>query len=118
MADDKKYEGPIYDLMRAYSQLTYGNIVPRVVAGYAARKWIHNYVQKHSRLPHCEDRYMQTIIEHGDIEADTVKFFLEEDIKESLMNSYRDRMMDTFDSQTPPPNLDPIFVKVPIGENV
>ena len=114
----KKWEGPIYDLMRAYSQLTYGNRFPRVCAGYAARKWVHQYAMKHSLFPHCEDRYGKTLIERGDEPEDTFKFFLDEDVKERMMNSYRERMSHIFEAQVPPPNLEVIFVKVPVNEKI
>lgn len=110
----RKWEGPIYDLMRAYSQLTYGNIFPRVVAGYAARKWVHEYAKKRSSFPHCEDRYGQTLIERGDVPEDTFKFFLDDDTKEMLMNGWRKRHECMFGYKTEPPNLEPIYVKVPI----
>jgi hypothetical protein len=113
----KKWDGPIYDLMRAYSQLTYGNRFPRVVAGYAARKWVHQYARKHSLFPHCEDRYGQTLIERGDVPEDTFKFFLDDDIRDGIMNSYHERQCHVFsDSYATPPNLEPISVKIPIED--
>jgi hypothetical protein len=110
----KKREGPIYDLMRAYSQLTYGNVFPRVIAGYAARKWVHEYARRHSSFPHCEDRYGKTLIERGDVPEDTFKFFLDNDVKEMIMAGYRERMSRIFEPQVSPPDLEAILVKVPI----
>ena len=114
MSTATKWEGPIYDLMRAYSQLTYGAMTPRVMAGYAARKWVHQYARKYSTFPHCEDRYGQTLIERGDVPEDTFKFFLDDDVRERILNGYRERMSHIFGDQIPPPNLEAILVTIPV----
>jgi hypothetical protein len=114
MSTAAKREGPIYDLMRAYSQLTYGAMTPRVMAGYAARKWVHQYAKKHSTFPHYEDRYGQTLIECGDVPEDTFKFFLDDYVRESILNGYRERMIHIFGDQVPPPNLEAILVTIPV----
>ena len=112
----RKREGPIYDLIRAYSQLTYGNVFPRVAAGEAAKKWVHEYTKEHSTFPHDEGWYGKSWIESGDVPDDTFKFFLDDGAKERIMNSYRERMDHLFEPQVPPPNLEDIFVKVPVGD--
>ena len=115
---EKNWEGPIYDLMRAYSQLTYGNMTPRVEAGYEARKWVHRYAREHFSFPHCENRYGDSVIERGDVLEDTFKFSLGGDMKDRLMNSYRERMSQMFADKEPPPNLEPIYVVVPVGGKI
>jgi hypothetical protein len=110
----EKWQGPIYDLIRAYSQLTYGAMAPRVAAGYAAKKWVHEYMKAHSSFPHREDYYGKSLIESGDIPEDTFKFFLDDDVKERMLNSWRERHECMFGDRAEPPNLEPILVKVPV----
>jgi hypothetical protein len=88
------------------------------MAGYAARKWVHEYARKHSTFPHCEDRYGETRIERGDVADDTFKFFLDDDVKEGIMQSYQERIGRMFSSPAPPPNLEPIYVIIPVGGKI
>lgn len=118
MTEPAKYEGPIYDLMCAYSTLTYGNRYPRVMAGEKAKRWVHEYILAHSTHPHREDWYDRSPIESGDVPEDVFKFYIDEDQIAGFMDAWRERHEGMFGDHIGRPNLGPILVRIPVDSAI